>query len=114
MQLLMMQFSPTSCHFIPLRSMHILAVIRMGRGITYIAARSIVHGVEWNVVQLSHYKIVQLLLLLLLSSSSSLFIVYLTTLFLYLRLFSIDVGGKPAASAQFLQNPDSSVRARAI
>jgi hypothetical protein len=38
-----------------------------------------------------------------------LFIVYLTTLFQYLRL-----GGKPAASAQFLLNPDLSARARAI
>jgi hypothetical protein len=41
------------------------------------------------------------------------FIVYLTTLFQYLRL-SVDVVGKPAASAQFLLNPDSSASARAI
>jgi hypothetical protein len=34
--------------------------------------------------------------------------------FQYLRLYSVDVGGKPAASAQFLLNPDSSARARAI
>jgi hypothetical protein len=43
-----------------------------------------------------------------------LFIVYLTTLFQYLRPNSVDEGGKPAASAQFLLNPDSSARARAI
>jgi hypothetical protein len=35
-------------------------------------------------------------------------------LFQYLRLYSVDVGGKPAASTQFLLNPDSSARARAI
>jgi hypothetical protein len=50
-----------------------------------------------------------MLLLLLL-----LFIVYLTTLFQYLRQNSVDVGDKPAASAQFLLNPDLSARARAI
>jgi hypothetical protein len=43
-----------------------------------------------------------------------LFIVYLTTRFQKLRLYSVDVGGKPAASAQFLLNLDSSARARAI
>jgi hypothetical protein len=43
-----------------------------------------------------------------------LFYVYLTTLFHYLRLSRVDVSGKPAASAQFLLNPDSSARARAI
>jgi hypothetical protein len=37
--------------------------------------------------------------------------VYLTALSQYLRLYSVDVGGKPAASAQFLLNPDSSARA---
>jgi hypothetical protein len=37
-----------------------------------------------------------------------LFIVYLTTLFQNLRLYSVDVGGNPAASAQFILNPDSS------
>jgi hypothetical protein len=37
-----------------------------------------------------------------------LFILYLTTLFQYLRLYSIEVRGKPAASAQFLLNSDSS------
>jgi hypothetical protein len=40
-----------------------------------------------------------------------LFIVYLTTLFQYLRLYSVYIGGKPAASAQFILNPDSSARA---
>jgi hypothetical protein len=40
-----------------------------------------------------------------------LFIVYLTTLFQFLRQYSVDVGGKPAASAQFVLNPDSSARA---
>jgi hypothetical protein len=40
-----------------------------------------------------------------------LFVVYLTTLFQYLRQNSVDVGGKPTASAQFLLNPDSSARA---
>jgi hypothetical protein len=49
----------------------------------------------------------ELLLLLL-------FIVYLTTLFQYLRQKSVDIGGKPAASAHFLLNPDSSAGARAI
>jgi hypothetical protein len=34
-----------------------------------------------------------------------------TFIFQYLKLYSIDVGGKPAASAQFLLNPDSSARA---
>jgi hypothetical protein len=55
------------------------------------------------------YNIGKLILLLLL-----LFIVYLITLFQYLRPYSVDVGGKPAASAQFLLSPDSSARARAI
>jgi hypothetical protein len=40
-----------------------------------------------------------------------LFGVYLTTLFQYLIRYSVDVGGKPAVSAQFLLNPDSSARA---
>jgi hypothetical protein len=39
-----------------------------------------------------------------------LFIVYLKILFQYLRPYSVNVGGKPAASAQFLLNPDSSAR----
>jgi hypothetical protein len=34
--------------------------------------------------------------------------------FQYLRQNSVDVVGKPAASAQFLLNPDSSARTRAI
>jgi hypothetical protein len=42
------------------------------------------------------------------------FIVYLTTLFQYIRHYNVDVGGKPAASAQFILNPDSSARGRAI
>jgi hypothetical protein len=40
-----------------------------------------------------------------------LFIVYLTTLFQCLIQYSVDVGGKPAASAQFLLNADLSARA---
>jgi hypothetical protein len=40
-----------------------------------------------------------------------LFVVYLTTLFKYLRLYRVDVGGKPAAFAQFLLNPDSPAKA---
>jgi hypothetical protein len=51
----------------------------------------------------THYWMLLLLLLL--------FTVCLTTLSQYLRRYSIDVGDKPAASAQFLLNPDSSVRA---
>jgi hypothetical protein len=47
----------------------------------------------------------------LLKKRVCLFVVYLTTLFHYLRLYSVDVGGKPATSAQFLLNPDSSARA---
>jgi hypothetical protein len=43
----------------------------------------------------------------------SLFIVHLTTRFQCLRLYSVNVGCKPAASAQFLLNPDDS-SARAI
>jgi hypothetical protein len=43
-----------------------------------------------------------------------LFIVYLTKIFQYLRQYSAEVGGKPAASAQFLLNPDSSARAGAV
>jgi hypothetical protein len=35
-------------------------------------------------------------------------IVYLMTPFQYLRQSSVDVGGKPAASAHFLPNPDLS------
>jgi hypothetical protein len=46
-----------------------------------------------------------------LCSAISLFVVYLTTLFQNLRRNSVDVGGKPAASAQFLLNPDSFARA---
>jgi hypothetical protein len=33
------------------------------------------------------------------------------TLFQYLRQNSVDAGGKPAASAQFILNPDSSATA---
>jgi hypothetical protein len=33
-------------------------------------------------------------------------IVHLTTLFQYLRLYSVDAGDIPAASKQFLLNPD--------
>jgi hypothetical protein len=43
-------------------------------------------------------------------SNYHIIIFYLTTLF----QISDDVGGKPAASAQFLLNPDSSARATAI
>jgi hypothetical protein len=32
-------------------------------------------------------------------------------IFQYLKLYSVDVHGKPAASAQFLLNPDPSARA---
>jgi hypothetical protein len=39
------------------------------------------------------------------------FVVYLTTLFQCLRLYSVHAGGKPVASAQFLLSPDLSARA---
>jgi hypothetical protein len=39
------------------------------------------------------------------------YLVYLTMLFQYLRLYSVKVGGQPAASEQFLLNPDSSATA---
>jgi hypothetical protein len=43
-----------------------------------------------------------------------LFIVYLTTLFQYLRRYGVDIGDKPAVFAQFLLNPDLSAIARVI
>jgi hypothetical protein len=59
-----------------------------------------------SVTHFSSQDLSLLLLLLLLL----LFRVYLTTLFQYFRTYSVDLGGKTAASVQFPLNPDSSIR----
>jgi hypothetical protein len=132
MKHLITQFSPSSCHILPLRLKYshrhplrsmffspfgLLSerqftifrtadVMRNTKPLrTTLELRQIVPAsISWSSCSTLSLWIIIIIIIIII-------IVYLTTLFQYLRPYSADVGGKPAASAQFLLKPDLSARA---